>query len=125
MKPFTRADRVGGLIRETLSDILRKSIKDPRLEMTVITDVSMSADLKSARIFFSTSAGTEKSIKDAARGFDSAAGYIKRSLSRELDLRYMPELKFFYDESFDYASRIDRLLKSVGESERKDIPSGD
>ncbi|OQY59539.1 MAG: ribosome-binding factor A [Desulfobacteraceae bacterium 4572_88] len=113
MKPFTRADRVGELIRAALSDILRKEIKDPRLEMTVITGVEMSRDLKSARIYFSTSAGDAGRRKAALAGFKSALGYIRRTLARELELRYMPSLRFFYDESFDYGARIDAVLKSV------------
>jgi len=113
MKPFTRADRVGGLIQETLSDILRKDIRDPRLEMTVITGVRMSRDLKSARIFFSTSANSRKSGEEASEGFKSALGYIKRRLARELDLRYMPEIRFFYDESFDYGSHIDEVFRQL------------
>ncbi|QTA93390.1 30S ribosome-binding factor RbfA [Desulfonema magnum] len=113
MKPFKRADRVGGLIQETLSDILRKKIKDPRLDMTVITGVEMSADLKNARIFFSTSAGSEDRQKEVAAGFQSAMGYIRRTLARELELRYMPTLKFYYDTSFDYGAHIDNVLKKI------------
>lgn len=112
MKPFTRADRVGGLVQETLSDILRKDIKDPRLDMTVITGVRMSKDLRSARVFFSTSAGNKKK-EDAYDGFESAMGYIKRRLARELDLRYMPKISFFYDESFDYGSHIDDIFRQL------------
>ncbi len=113
MKPFTRADRVGGLIQGALSGILHKKIKDPRLEMTVITSVQMSRDLKSARIFFSTSTGSKKSREEASDGFQSAMGYIKRTLASELGLRYMPEIKFFYDESFDYGEHIDNVFKRI------------
>jgi len=111
MRSFTRAERVGGEIRRILSDILRKSVKDPRLEMTVITGVDVSSDLKNARVYFSTSAGTGASRQEASEGFQSALGYIKRTLSQELALRYMPQIRFFYDESFDYGSRIDTLLR--------------
>ena len=64
MKPFTRSDRVGGHIRKVLSELMHKHIKDPRLEMTTITAVKVSADLKSARIYFTTS-GDAKSKKAA------------------------------------------------------------
>ena len=112
MKPFARADRVSGLIQKTLSDLLSKNIKDPRLEMTIITGVKMSPDLKSARIYFTTSGG-RRSKDEALEGFQHALGYVKRILARQLGLRYMPDLKFFYDESFDYGIRIDNLLKSI------------
>ncbi|MFC1815676.1 30S ribosome-binding factor RbfA [Thermodesulfobacteriota bacterium] len=112
MKPFVRADRVGGLIHKVLSELLHKNIKDPRLKTTTITSVKVSQDLKSARIYFTTS-GDPKNKKEAAEGFKNARGYVKRKLARQLELRYMPELKFFYDDSFDYGAHIDNILKSL------------
>jgi ribosome-binding factor A len=112
MISFTRADRVSGLIQRILSDILKRDVADPRLQMTIITTVKMSPDLKLARIYYATSGG-EKNITAATKAIDSAHGFIKRNLARRLKLRYMPELKFFYDDSFDYGSHIERLLKMV------------
>lgn len=119
MKPFSRADRVGELIQQVLAEILTRSIKDPRLKMATITGVKMSKDLKIARIYFAISGG-QKKIDNALVGFNSAMGYIKRVLASELELRYMPELKFFYDESFDYGARIESLLKSLTAEDGKD-----
>ena len=112
MSSFSRADRVSGLIQETLSDLLNKSIHDPRLQRATITKVKMSADLKLARIYFAIYGDDQKS-EDAARGFESARGFIKRTLAPKLGLRYMPDLKFFYDDSFEYGSHIDRLLEKI------------
>jgi len=112
MKPFARSDRVSGQIQKVLSEILLKKVKDPRLENASITDVRMSRDLRIARIYFVTS-GNKKNIEEAAQGFKSALGYVKRTLARKLGLRYMPDLKFFYDESFDYGSHIDKVLNVV------------
>ncbi len=112
MKPYTRSDRVSGEIQKVLSDILQKGIKDPRLEMITITGVKMSRDLKVARVYFTTSGG-KKSMEEATEGFKSALGYVKRTLANKLGLRYMPDLKFFYDESFEYGSHIDKVLKSI------------
>jgi ribosome-binding factor A len=112
MIPFSRADRVSGLIQQVLSDLLKKSIHDPRLAMATISKVKMSRDLKLARIYFTIYGGGDKS-EEAAQGFESARGFIKRSLAPRLGLRYMPDLKFFYDESFDYGSHIDQLLRKI------------
>lgn len=112
MKPFARSDRVSGQIQKVLSEILLKKVKDPRLENASITDVRMSRDLRIARIYFVTF-GNKKNIEEALEGFKSALGYVKRTLARQLGLRYMPDLKFFYDESFDYGSHIDKVLKAV------------
>jgi ribosome-binding factor A len=112
MKPFARSDRVSGQIQKVLSEILLKKVKDPRLENARITDVRMSRDLRIARIYFVAS-GNKQSIEEAVEGFKSALGYVKRTLARQLGLRYMPDLKFFFDESFDYGSHIDKVLKAV------------
>ncbi len=112
MKPFARSDRVSGQIQKVLSDILHKEIRDPRLEGATITSVKMSRDLKFARVYFVASGGKER-MKEAVEGFKSAFGYVKRKLAAQLGLRYMPELRFFYDDSFDYGSHIDKLIKAV------------
>ncbi|MEE9497522.1 MAG: 30S ribosome-binding factor RbfA [Desulfobacterales bacterium] len=112
MSPFSRADRVGGLIQKVLSDILKKNIRDPRLKMATITSVKVSRDLKQARIYFTTCGGIQK--KGATiKGFSSAHGFIKRTLAHELDLKYMPDIKFFYDESIEYGAHIDELIEST------------
>ena len=110
MIPFSRADRIGGLIQKILSDILKKEIRDPRLKMTTITGVKVTRDLKLARIYFTTPNSKQK--KEAATiGFNSARGYIKRTLAHALDLKYMPDIEFYYDESLDYGAHIDELIK--------------
>ena len=119
MKPFARSERVGELIQQVLSDTLRKDINDPRLEMTTISGVKMSADLRIAKIYY-TASGDPQQQKNVARGFEKASGFLKRSLGRQLQLRYMPELKFFLDESFDYASKIDKLLASIQDKDGPD-----
>ena len=112
MKPFARSDRVGGQIQKVLSEILLKKVKDPRLKNASITDVKLSRDLRIARIYFVIS-GNKKNVEEALEGFKSAIGYVKRTLARQLGLRYMPDLKFFYDESFEYGSHIDNVLKAL------------
>ncbi|MBW2367327.1 MAG: 30S ribosome-binding factor RbfA [Deltaproteobacteria bacterium] len=112
MKSFPRADRVSAQIQKVLAEVLRKKIKDPRLEAVVITAVKMAQDIKSARVYYAVS-GSRHAREQAGRGFDDARGYIKRLLAKKLGLRYMPEVRFFYDESIDYGDHIDSLLKTV------------
>lgn len=97
---------------KVLAELLQKETSDPRLSNTTVTGVKMSSDLKSARIYF-TCQGGEKNKEAVAAGFGSARGFLKRTLAKQLSLRYMPELKFFYDESFDYGERIEKVLKTI------------
>jgi len=116
MTGFSSADRVGGLIQQLLAELLQRDISDPRLQMATITQVKVTKDLRRARIFFTSSGGRELA-EQTAQGFRSAVGFIKRHLGPRLGLRYMPELEFFYDESFDHGARIDQLLKSISSSD--------
>lgn len=119
MRPFSRSDRVGGQIQKILAELLRKQISDPRLAHATITGVKVSADLRLARIYYSAPVGSV-SAEEILRGFEHAQGFIKRELASELGLRYMPELKFFYDESIDYGARIEQLLKAVKKHDETD-----
>ena len=116
MNRYNRADRVSGLIQTTLAEILARDTSDPRLEMVTISGVKMTRDLRIARIYFSTSGG-EKRIKAAARALEHARGFLKRTLGNQLSLRYMPELQFYYDESFDYGFHIENILKSISKDQ--------
>lgn len=119
MKRFSRADRVGSLIQERLSVLLKKSIKDPRLKTAVITGVKMSSDLKLAHIYFVVSdAGAGK--PEALDGFNKAKGFIKYTLAQELNLRYMPDFRFYYDESIEYGFHMDSVLKQVAKNDAAD-----
>ena len=113
---FTRAERVSGLIQKMLSDMLQKEISDPRLKFVTITGVKMSSDLRIASVYFAAS-GPDQNKNTVALGFKSAYGFIKKKLAKRLGLRYMPDIRFFNDDSFDYASRIESLLDSVNADE--------
>ena len=112
MIPFARSDRVSGLIQQVLSEILKRDIGDPRLKMVTITEVEVSRDLKLARIYFAIPGGKQEKDR-AIKGFNSARGFIKRILAQEIDLKYMPDINFFYDDSLEYGTHIDELIKST------------
>ena len=107
---FKRADRVAGLIKEEISAILQRELRDPRLTLSTITDVKVSDDLKCAKIYFVCDTKRQDSTK---KGFEHSKGFIRKLIASRLKLRYTPDLRFYYDESFDYSSKIDKLLKEV------------
>jgi ribosome-binding factor A len=116
MTAYPRSERVGRLIRNTLADILRRHVKDPRLKQASITSVDVSPDLRLAKIYFATTGG-DVQVKRALEGFNKARPYIKKLLGRELDLRYMPEIRFYYDDSLDYGARMEALFRSIEEED--------
>lgn len=116
MKPYARSDRVAGLIKQILAELLTTQISDPRLATATITAVKLSRDLRIAKIYF-TIHGDESVRRAAGEGFKRARGFFKRELAQQLDLRYMPDLVFYYDDSIDYGEHIEKLLKTVKKNE--------
>jgi ribosome-binding factor A len=105
-----RKDRVAELIHQVIADLVVSKIKDPRIQGITITEVLLSTDLKSARIYY-CSAGGETAAHQ--QGLEAAEGFIRRQLRMELDLKYIPQLSFFYDTAFDNSARINRILKDL------------
>jgi ribosome-binding factor A len=117
MRPYSRNERIGGLIKQEMAELLRKQISDPSLAQATITAVKVSPDLRNAKIYFAT-AGTEGASQAALEGFKRARGFIKRELAQRLGLRYMPDIHFYFDDSIDRGARIDRLIKMVKENDK-------
>lgn len=118
---YKRSHRVGDLIRQVIGEMLLRDLSDPRLESVTITGVEVTGDLKMATVFFSAM-GSQVKEEASLRGLQSAAGYIKKRLGKELRLRYLPDLLFKVDHSFDYGSRIDRLIQTIKEEPEGDPP---
>jgi ribosome-binding factor A len=109
---FKRADRVGDLIKSEISNILLREVRDPRIRNITITDVKMSSDLRSAKLFF-VPLGEEGCSDEIIEGLQRASNFLRRELAKKLKLRYVPSITFIYDGSFEYGDRIDRLLAEI------------
>lgn len=109
-----RPERVAGQIHKVISELLLSGeIKDPRVALITLTEVSVTRDLSLARIFY-TCLGDEEQRREAADGLVRVAPFVRRLLGQEMRLRHMPELRFEYDKSSDTGRRIEELLR--GES---------
>lgn len=112
MAEYQRSDRVGDLLVELISELLRKEMRDPRVGAVALTGAKVSKDLRHARIYFNL-LGNPESRTEALAGLKSATGFIRSKVGKQLKLRFVPTLEFFYDETEDQAQRIDDLLKLV------------
>ncbi|HEY7164788.1 MAG TPA: 30S ribosome-binding factor RbfA [Candidatus Binatia bacterium] len=107
-----RSERVGDLLIEIISDLLRQEIRDPRVATVTLTEARVSKDLKHAQIYFNVLGGAA-SRSEVLAGLKSASGFIRGRVGRELKLRYVPTIEFVYDDSEDQAQRIDHLLNQI------------
>lgn len=118
-----RADRVKAAIRQEVSSILQRDIKDPRLGFATVTDVEVSGDLQHVKIFVSI-LGDENSRAETMEALESAKGYIRSEIGRRVPLRLTPEISFEYDDSIERGARLLKLIEDV-QSGRIDEESGD
>lgn len=112
MLQYKRADRVADVIRRELADLLQRRIKDPRLNRVTVTGVEMTDDLRHARVFYCF-LGESGEREAVAQGLARARGFIRRELGQRIYLKFMPNLDFRYDQSFEYGDKIERILKEL------------
>lgn len=120
MKVVTRRQRrVAELIHEELGLLLERRISDPRLTGVTITDVEITPDLKLATVYFSVLDDAPARVELALAGLEHARGFFRKSLAEMLYLRFVPELRFRWDQSIRKGERIDRLLASLREGSQE------
>jgi len=110
--PNHRKLRVGELIKQNLGQIfLKNEAKIPSLNtnLITITEVKMSSDLKSARAYVIPLGGKE--IDKTVNTLTEFSYLVRKALSKKLDIKFLPKLHFVGDKSFDYAERIEKLIK--------------
>ena len=107
-----RINRINEEIQKELSALLR-TVKDPRVQDTMIsiTRVETAPDLRYTKVYVSFL--QEERVKDAMAGLKSAAGYLRRQLGHNLQLRYSPEIVWSEDDSITYGARMLKLINSL------------
>lgn len=119
-----RLDRIGQEIKKVVSETLRE-MKDPRIHpLTSITQVRVTNDLGFANIHVSVY-GTQKEKEDTLLALEKARGFIRKTISSNIDLRHTPEPKFLLDESIEEASNMQELIRKVRAHDRETDPSRD
>ena len=114
-KPVTQRQlRVGEMIKQALSMIfIRDEAKLPKLDTReiTVTEVRMSNDLKTARAFVLPLGG--KNANDVIDTLKEFSFVIRKALSKKITIKFLPKLLFVKDESFDYAEKIENLIKQT------------
>lgn len=113
-----RIDRINEEIKRELAGILRE-VKDPRVpEMISIVAVKTTPDLKYCKVLVSFFTGNVN-IKEAMKGLQSSAGFIRREIGNRVTLRVLPSFTFEYDDSIAYGAHISGLINQVMEKEHR------
>lgn len=112
-EPSVRIQQVSELYHNELSDLLVKDIQNPNLKRTIITQVLFTPDLRLAKVYFHID-GDEHMVDTALKGFVRSKGFIKKEMAKRVNLKYSPDIRFYYDNTFEERDRIERLFHEIG-----------
>ena len=106
-KAFPRAKRIAQQVQQTLMELIRRELRDPRLGMVTITEVRMASDLGSAKVYFSVLGAQPQQAQEI---LEAAAPILRGPLGRALGIRHAPELRFVQDELIESGARLSALI---------------
>lgn len=110
-QPFKRSDRVADSIRQILADVFMRRVPHHGLEGITVTAVHVTDDLQHARVYYRVLDSEKRA--DAEKSLAESKWMIRKELGHELHLKFTPDLHFEFDDSLEYGSRIEGLLKKV------------
>lgn len=114
-----RPERVGELIKEEVSQLLHREIKDPRIGFVTVTDVEVSGDLRHAKIFVSV-LGSDEEKQQTMEGLHATEGFVRKEIGNRIRLRHTPEVIFRYDDSIEKGVRVFEILENLDDEEKND-----
>ena len=112
-REFGRSARVSSQIQKELSLVLQRDVKDPRLGFITVNEVEVTRDLAVAKVYITVLGGDEQAKVENLALLNEAAHFLRGEVGRRMKLRKTPELRFFYDDSFDRGMRVAELLSEV------------
>lgn len=114
-----RTDRIAVEIQKEISDIIRNSIKDPRIpQMVSVTRVKVTKDLRYAKVYISIYDSDEEK-QNAMTALKGAAGFVRREIGQRIQLRYTPEIVFEPDDSIEHGMHISKLIEETLHSDKE------
>lgn len=109
-KAFPRAKRIAQQIQQTLSELIRREVRDPRLGMVTLTEVRVASDLGSAKVYFSVLGAQPQQAQEI---LEAAAPMLRGPLGRALGIRHSPELRFVQDKLIESGARLSALIQKA------------
>ena len=110
-REFTRSERVSDAVQRELASLIREHVRDPRVGMLSVTDVTVSRDLSVAKVYVAfVGERSAEQIKEGLEALNGASGFLRKLLSSSIALRATPKLNFFYDETGQRSQHLDALI---------------
>jgi ribosome-binding factor A len=113
-----RIDKLEHLLKEEVSMIFLYKLHDPSFGLLTVTNVKISPDLKIAKIYISV---FEKEKRESVlEKIRERTGFIRTELAHRIRIKFIPEIKFFIDDTLDYVEKIEGLIKKIHENDNKE-----
>ena len=112
--------RVGELVKQNIGELfIRNEAKIPEInsKLITVTEVRMTPDLKTARVYVIPLGGVD--MKETVRALTEYSHLVRKALSKRLDIKFLPKLTFVEDNSFEYAEKIERIIKRNKENDKE------
>ena len=112
--------RVGELVKQNLGELfLRNEAKIPSInsKLVTVTEVRMTPDLKTARVYIIPLGGVD--TKETVKILTEYSHLVRKALSKRLDIKFLPKLTFVEDNSFEYAEKIERIIKKNKDNDKE------
>jgi ribosome-binding factor A len=124
-----RIRRIESMMKDELSLLINRQLKDPRIPSVAVTQVELTKDAKQATVYISLitinkTAGDPELMRSCLDGLNTAKGYVRREISRIMQLRFMPDMIFKEDKGLENTLRVHELLKQLS-NEKKAAPPQD
>ena len=120
-RPFSQRQlRVGELVKQNLGELfIRNEAKIPSInsKLITVTEVRMTPDLKTARVYVIPLGGID--TKETVRILTEHSHLVRRALSKRLDIKFLPKLTFIEDNSFEYAEKIEKIIKKIKKNDKE------
>ncbi len=113
-----RIDKLEHLIKEEVSLIFLYKVQDPAFGLLTVTNVRLSPDLKIAKIYISVFEKEKREV--VLEKIRDKSGFIRTELAHRIRIKFVPELKFFIDDTLDYVEKIEGLIKKIHENDNKE-----
>ena len=117
VKMSHRIEKVENLIKEEISLIFLRKLQDPTFGLLTITNVKLSSDLRIAKVYVSVFEKEKRAF--VLEKISSVTGYIRSELASKIRIRFVPELRFYIDDTLDYVEKIENLIKKIHKDDNK------
>ncbi len=118
-KEYARTQRVADYLQRELAALIQHEVRDPRVGMVSVTGVDVSRDLAHARVYY-TVIGSDSSeeARESTEALNRAAGFLRSQLSRDSNMRSVPQLRFYFDSSVGRGRDLEDLIRKAAEADR-------